>query len=135
MANWVSTLVKVAGQFSPFTAALVQLQSEVDSAALAERLKRLEDPLRGLHPDLPEVAKLIYETVKMNNDSSFTISTEIYQKYRRCLALLEQKGLVTSSHRIGNPVPLNTRTSDPHFLLYLCAMFVSVRSTTTYAQN
>ena len=122
MSNWVSTFVRVAGTFNPLTAALVQLQSELDSAALDERVKRLENPLRALHPDLPEVGRVIYEALKAANDSSFKIADETYLKYRRCFALLEQQDYLESAHRLGSPVPLHTRIADPHFLLYLCAL-------------
>lgn len=123
MANWVSIFIRVAGTINPITAWLVQLQSEMDSAVLTERVKRLEDPLLSIHPDLPEVGRIVYDAIRAGNESSFTIADETYQKYRRCFALLEQQGYLTSAHRLGNPVPVNTRISDPHFLLYLCAMF------------
>jgi len=49
--NWVSTLVKVLGNVSPFTAPLVRFQPELDSDALQAWVKRLEDTLRTLHED------------------------------------------------------------------------------------
>lgn len=122
MSNWVSTFIRVVGTFNPLTAALVQLQSELDSTALDERVKRLENPLRSLHPDLPDVVRVVYDALKASNDYSFKISDDSYKKYRRCFALLEQHNYLESAHRLGSLVPLNTRISNPHFLLYLCAM-------------
>ncbi|MBI5768681.1 MAG: hypothetical protein HZA93_12860 [Verrucomicrobia bacterium] len=122
--NWISTLIKVAGSVSPLTSPLVQLQSEMDSAALQARLVRLEDPLSALQPDIPEASAVIYSIIKKTEDASFKLEDDTYQRFRRALAILESRGHIVCAHRLGHQVPLGIRVSDPGYLLfYLCPRF------------
>ena len=120
--NWLSTIIRVAGSQFPVASALVQLQSELDSDALSQRIKRLEDPVSFLQEDVPTVSKLIYEALKSQNSTSLNFDDDFYTRYSRSLAALHSKGLIASKHRLGRHLPIGIAVVDPSYVMYLCAL-------------
>jgi len=119
--NWISTIVRVAGSQIPGVSALVQLQSEIDASALQNRVQSLEDPISALHPDVPELSKLIYETIKKFNTANLEFSDAEYDKYSRGLAVLKSKGHIKLPSALGRQRPLGVDVTGPIYLMYLCA--------------
>ena len=65
--NWFYSIVRIAGASFPVASSLVQLQSEIDSNALNERVAKLEDPVSNIHCDVPELARIIYQELKQTD--------------------------------------------------------------------
>ncbi len=120
--KWLSTVIRVAGSQFPVASAFVQLQSELDSDALSERIKRLEDPVSFLHKDVPAVSKLLYDGLKFRNSANLDFDDEFYTRYSRSLAALDSKGMLSAKHRLGRHLPIGIEVVDPSYVMYLCAL-------------
>ena len=120
--DWLFSLVRIAGVAFPGASSLVQLQAEIDSTALSERIKNLEDPISHLHEEIPNVARLIYKELKVQNSGTLSFDPEFYLQYRRPLAMLESQRYLSGEHAIGNMYAAGITLSDPSFILYLCAL-------------
>lgn len=118
--DWFMKIVRVAGASFPGASSLVQLQSEIDSQAMAKRLKELSDPISYLHEDVPEASKIIYENLRNTDSSTLDFSEEFYSKFSRPLAALESVGLISKNGVIGSRIPLGINLIDPSFILYMC---------------
>lgn len=122
--DWFLSIVRVAGVAFPVASSLVQLQAEIDSKSLKERVARLEDPVSYLHDDVPELSRKIYRELKLNNSEKLDFNEEFYKKYSRALAVLESQGYIKGSHAIGKRFAAGVRIVDPSFIIYLCALEV-----------
>jgi hypothetical protein len=122
--DWLLSIVRVAGVAFPVASSLVQLQAEIDSKSLKERVARLEDPVSYLHDDVPELSREIYRELKLKNSEKFDFDEEFYKKYGRALAALESQGYIKGSHVIGKRFAAGIRIIDPSFIMYMCALEV-----------
>lgn len=120
--NWFVSIVRVAGASFPVASSLVQLQSEIDSQALLDRVGKLEDPVSYLHDDLPELSRHIYQKLKTNNSSKLDFDDAFYKKYSRALAVLESQGYVKGGHALGKNYAAGIRLIDPSYIMYLCVL-------------
>ena len=122
--NWFAALVRIAGSTNPLTAPFVQLQAEIDSRATQGRLRRIEDPVSTLHPDIREVSGVIYEAVKRTGRAPVKFDDAFYGRYARSLAILESQGFIRGQHTIGEKHLDGFWLDDPHYVVaYLCALF------------
>ena len=123
--DWLFAIARIAGVSSPLTAWLVQLQAEVDRAgekALSERVRKLEDPISGLHRDVPQVAKAIYSQMADEDEAHVWFDADFYEKYSKPLAVLEARGLIKGEHTIVHRYYDGLRVIDPSFIMYMCAL-------------
>jgi len=118
--DWFCALVRIAGASFAGSASLVQLQNEIDMAAVKRRLQSLEDPISQIHPDVPRLAERLYEAVRSGNVGLLEIPDEFYDEFARPLAALHSSGYLREGHALARRRPINIRMSDPTFLLY-CA--------------
>lgn len=118
------SIVRVVGSSFPATSWLVQLQAEINSKELLERLDKLEDPISYLHKDVPELSRLIYQKLKLVNSDSvrLTFNDEFYNKYDRALATLESQGYIKGGHIQGKKYAVGIRLVDPSYIMYLCVL-------------
>lgn len=121
--NWIYSLVKVVGVSIPVVASLVQIQAEYDAFKLRERLRKLEDPINELHPQMGDLLEAIYTRLRSSDSSSISLEDPDYERFVRPLALLESRGFIAGEHVIGGSFKHGLRVSDPSFVLYLCALF------------
>lgn len=119
--DWLMSIVRIAGASFPGAASLVQLQAEIDSKALLERVSKLEDPISFLHELVPELSKLLYDEIKSTNSDKLVFDEVFYEKYSRPLAALESQGFIKGSHAVGKSFAAGLRVNDPLFIMYMCA--------------
>ena len=120
--DWFFAIVRMAGVAFPVASSLVQLQAEIDSKALKERVARLEDPVSYLHDDVPELCRELYRELKLKNSEKLDFDEHFYSKYSRALAALESQGYIKGSHAIGKRFAAGIRLVDPSYIMYLCAL-------------
>jgi hypothetical protein len=120
--DWFYSIVRIAGASFPVASSLVQLQAEVDSKKLLERVRRLEDPISFVHEDIPELSRLIYRHLKSTDSPKVVFSTELHTKFKRPLAALEKLGCIKGTHAIGEMYVGGFWLSDPTFVMYMCAL-------------
>ena len=120
--DWLMSIVRIAGASFPGASSLVQLQAEIDSKALLERVSRFEDPISFLHELVPEVSKLIYDGIKATNSNKLEFDDSFYEKYSRPLATLESQGFIKGSHAVVKSFAAGLRVTDPSFVMYMCAL-------------
>ena len=120
--DWFFSIIRVAGSSFPVASSLVQLQAEIDSKALKERVARLEDPVSYLQEDIPELSRKIYRELKLKNTTELDFEEKFYQKYSRALAALESQGYINGNHAIGKKYAGGIDLVDPSFIMYLCAL-------------
>ncbi len=121
--TWMASLARVFGAAVPFGSILVQISAEVESRDIQARLRRLEDPISSLHPDIRELASLIYTSVEDSDESRVQLSQEEYERFRRPLAMLEQNGHIRGSHSLQQRFIAGFWLVEPTFVLYMCALF------------
>lgn len=120
--DWLFSSIRIAGVAFPVSASLVQWQAEISSKDLLARVQKLEDPVSFLHEDIPELSKLIYQSLRKNESLVLSFVDEFYEKYSRALAALESQGYIESSRCIGNRQPVNISLCDASFIMYMCAL-------------
>ncbi len=123
--DWLLSIVRIAGVSSPLTAWLVQLQAEIDRAgskALAERVRKIEDPISAIHPDVPQVARAIYAAMTDEDGAHVWFDADFYDKFSKCLAVLEARHLIKGEHTIGHRYYNGLRVINPSFIMYMCAL-------------
>lgn len=121
--DWLFAIIRIAGVAFPVASSLVQLQAELDSKALKERVARLEDPVSFLHVDVPELSRKLYKDLKLKNSDKLDFDQDFYNKYSRALApLQESQGYIQGSHAIGKRFAAGIRLVDPSYIMYLCAL-------------
>ena len=116
--DWLLSIVRVAGASFPVASSLVQLNSEIESKALLERVAKLEDPISHLHNLVPELSKHIYEKIKQSNSTSIEFEDDFYKYYSRPLAALESQQLIKGGHAIGKQFAVGLRVADPSYIMY-----------------
>ena len=118
--DWFLKIVRIAGVNFPGAASLVQMQAEIDSAAMESRLKKFEDPISYLHEDIPELAKIIYQNIQVNDSINLNFPDEFYTKYSRPLAALESVGLIYKNNVLASRIPRGINLIDASFIMYMC---------------
>lgn len=126
--EWLAALIRSVGSSFPGASSLVQLNSEIESSKVKERLDRLEDPISSLHPDVPEVSSEIYDAVKSSNSNGVDFDDEFYARSSRPLAALEAYGALRGEHAIGKRFACGVRVTSPAYMLYMAALFASSKS-------
>lgn len=121
--DWFFKMIRIAGVNFPVAASFVQLQAELNSDKIADRLQKLEDPISFLHEDVPSVSREIYQTLVSQDSESLIFNDKFYEKYRRSLAALNERSFISLSEAVGVKVPLGIRVTDPSYMLYLCVLF------------
>lgn len=120
--DWLFSIARIAGASFPVASSLVQLQAEIDSRKLLDRVKRLEDPISCIHEGTPELSRLIYKQLKSTESPTIVLDPEMYAKYSRPLAALEKLDCIRGLHAIGSKYAAGFRLSDPTFVMYMCAL-------------
>ena len=120
--DWFLSIVRIAGAAFPATAALVQLQSEIDSRIFKKRIERLEDPISHLHSDIPDVARNIYQKLIQTDSTVLEFDENFYQNFSHALAVLESEGHINLNHSIGKKYASSISLIDPSFIMYMCAI-------------
>jgi hypothetical protein len=126
--EWIAALIRAVGSSFPGAASLVQLNSEIESSKIKERLEHLEDPISSLHPDVRELSSKIYEAVKGSNSNALTFDNSFYQNSRRPLAALEAYGAIRGEHALSKRYACGIRITSPVYMLYMAALFESGKS-------
>ncbi|MDI6786028.1 MAG: hypothetical protein QMD92_04890 [bacterium] len=99
--DWFFSVIRVAGASFPVASSFVQLQSEIDSKSLLERVEKLEDPVSSLHADVLTLSKSIYHELKSQESINLSFSDEFYSQYSRPLAVLKSRGYIKESEDIS----------------------------------
>lgn len=118
--DWFFKIIRIAGASFPLASSLVQLQAELDSDALKNRLHKLEDPITHLHPDVVELSRTLYQKLKLTDLEQLHFSEDFYAQYSRPLASLETAGLISKNHVLFSKVPTGINLTDPSFIMYMC---------------
>ena len=132
--KWLFSVVRMFGASFPFASSLVQLQAEVDSAAVRQRLLALEDPISTLHPDIRKLSEKLYNGLAAgtgNLDKAlaaagvamFRFDDAFAAEYGKPLAILEKKGFIEGTHSIGGPDFDRVYLRAPEYFGYLCALY------------
>jgi hypothetical protein len=121
--NWIASLARVIGAGIPFGGIVVQLSAEIESHRIQERLRKIEDPISSLHPDVHEVSELIYAQVSKTGDSKVKLSDEETERYSRVLAILEANHLIDGTHAIGERFVDGFWLQNPNYVLYMAALY------------
>lgn len=126
-ARWFGSAIRIVGSAFPVSAALVQLQAEVDAAEFERRLAALEDPIGQVHPELSGLCKQIYAQLSSSVVTSprIELNSEQYDEFRKPLAAIEASGFIKGSHGIGSGGRFvgGFHIVDPTFILYMQARF------------
>ncbi|MDO9048185.1 MAG: hypothetical protein Q7U66_10675 [Methylobacter sp.] len=120
--DWLFSLIRIAGVAFPVASSLVQWQAELSSKDVLERVQKLEDPVSFLHEDIPELSKLIYQSLKENESPILSFDDEFYDKYSRSLAVIKSQGYIESTTCFGNRHPVNIFLCDASYIMYMCAL-------------
>ncbi|HYW35878.1 MAG TPA: hypothetical protein VE868_10760 [Balneolaceae bacterium] len=120
--DWLITLIKIVGSGMPGSAPFLQALSEVESKEIKERLSKLEDPISNLHPDIPALAQLIYDKLKLENSTGLEFNDKFYQEYSKSLAVLEANNYIKQKKTLGQRYPSGIYVADPFFIMYLCSI-------------
>lgn len=118
-------LARMAGVSTPLTAWLVQADAEIKSKEFQARLERLErSPYSALHPDIPEIGRILYDTLQKTGDSRLQLDDGFMQRYGRPLAMMRKAGYVSGTATLGGGQFYGgIWVTDPGFLLYLAALY------------
>ena len=99
--KWLMPVARVVGASLPFVPSLIQLQAEIDSSAIQQRLLALEDPISTLHPDIRAVSEKLYRELAATGNAKIRFDDAFYTQYSRPLAILEAQGFITGTHAFG----------------------------------
>lgn len=119
--NWLSILVRSVGAAFPVASSLVQLQAELDSVELQKRLRKLEDPISNLHPDVPDLSQRIYRLLSASGNK--IVTDDIYPTFSRALHILEAQGAFNVPRTFGRDYPETIWVTDPTYVLYMAALY------------
>lgn len=119
--NWFSSIIRIAGASFPVASSLVQLQSEIDTKMLNDRIANLEDPVSHLHMDIPDLARIIYRELKNKDSNNLSFEEIFFKQYGRPLAILESYGYIEGKGSINSIYNSRIIVKDPSFIMYLCA--------------
>src|SRR5687768_16261178 len=90
--RWIVILGRIAGAATPFGSVLLQARAELNDAELQQRLRKLEDPISSLHPDVIEFSEKLYDAVSEINNWRVVPDEETLARYGRVLAILRIAG-------------------------------------------
>lgn len=121
--NWIFSIVRVIGASFPGSASLVQAQAELDSKATQERLRRLEDPISVLHPDVRRVAELIYHGTQTAGLGPISLTDAQYSEFSKALAMLDSQGWIRGTHSLTQQFAAGITLSNSRFVAYMAALF------------
>jgi hypothetical protein len=121
--RWLMSVARIVGASLPLVPSLLQLQAEIDSAAIQRRLLSLEDPISTLHPDIREVSEKLYRELTATRVANLRLDGAFYTQYSRSLAILEAQGYIVGTHAIGARYVDGLRVQDPKYVVYLCALY------------
>lgn len=119
--HWFLSLVRIAGASFPVASSLVQLQAEMDSREFDRRLRKLEDPIMTLHPDMPEVSRTIYSRLQGAEANLVQLEPDQYTRFSRALALLEARGFIKGRHTLAQRFGGGLRVTDPSYIVFMAA--------------
>lgn len=120
--EWFFKIIRIAGVNFPVAASLVQLQAEIDSDAMEERINKLSDPISYLHDDIQELSMLIYAELRKKDVRQLDFDDKnIYVKFSKPFAALESQGYIQCLNAIGSNKH-GIYLSDPSYIMYLCAL-------------
>ena len=120
--EWFMKLILIAGVNFPVAASMVQLQAEIDSDKIQERLNKLEDPISFLHEDVQSASKEIYKNLCENDSVKLDFPDEFYKKYSRPIAALSKNSYISVTNVIGSRIPRRITLTDPTFIMYMCVL-------------
>lgn len=120
---WIASLARIVGSTLPFGSIAVQLSAELDSRQVQQRLRRLEDPISALHPDVRAVSELIYASMGQSVSTKVVLPNQEMQQFARPIALLEGSGLITGTHGIGQRFVGGFWVTNPQYVLYMAALY------------
>ncbi|HEY4304743.1 MAG TPA: hypothetical protein VGM82_09760 [Gemmatimonadaceae bacterium] len=121
--NWLGSLARIVGTANPITALGVQALAELDGRSIQARLRRLEDPIGSLHPDVGELSDAIYAELSEADDSHVELSDEILDRYSRVLAVLDAAGLIQGTHSLHRRFVGGVWLTNPTFVLYIAGLY------------
>jgi hypothetical protein len=121
--KWLMSVARIVGASLPLVPSLMQLQAEIDSAAIQRRLFSLEDPISTLHPDIREVSEKLYKELAATGVANLQFDGTFYSQYSRPLAILEAQGFIVGTHAIGARYIGGLWVQDPKYVVYLCALY------------
>lgn len=120
--GWFFKVIRIAGASFPGASSLVQLQAEIDSIEMTNRIDKLSDPISYLHEDVQKVSKNIYQALTLKDSVTLEFDDHFYNEFSRPLAALESQGLVIGNHAIGKRYARGISLVDPSFIMYMCAI-------------
>lgn len=123
MIGWISTLTRIIGTVSPWTAPLVQIQSELAARKVDARLAKLEDPISALHPDVQDVSAEFYGMIRSADDNRVRPPAEFMAKYDRVVRVLDANKLITGTHGLSQRFLGGIWITNPRYVLYMAALF------------
>lgn len=122
--NWLFSITRIVGASFPVASSLVQLQAERDSNEIQRRLRRLEDPLSALHPQIRDVSGVLYQSVARLDSARVELSADQQVRFSRALAILETEGMIKGCHAFGHAPFIHGLWIENHvYLLYMAALF------------
>lgn len=122
------SVVKIAAQSLPVTAALSQLLDEIDSGKIKARLARLEDPLANHGPRAKELTKALYWLIQaqpQDHPSDHIDWSPELEPFIKELRHFESCGFLTGSHAMGpgGVFKVGFRLNNAAFIILLALTF------------
>jgi hypothetical protein len=121
--KWLMSVARIIGASFPYCSSLLQLQAEIDSAAVQRRLLVLEDPISQLHPGIREVSEKLYNELSAKGEATLRFDPGFYSQHGKSLAILEAQGFIVGSHAIGARYVDGLWLQDPRYIVYLCSLY------------
>ena len=121
--DWFLKVVRIVGVNFPVAASFIQLQAEIDSAAISARIEKLEDPISYLHEDVQTVSKVIYLKLCSRDSININLETDEYVTFSRAIAALDSAGCLVKKKKLGSTIPFELSLNNPSFIMYLCMLF------------
>lgn len=132
--KWLMSVARIVGASLPIVPSLMQLQTEIDSAAIQRRLLSLEDPISTLHLDIRELSEKLYGELAATGVANLRFDGAFYARYSRPLAILEAQGFIVGTHAIGAKYVDGLWVQDPKYVVYLCALYEDQRKMDGFVQ-
>lgn len=125
MRDYFSSILKIAAQAFPLTAALAQWLSEIEAAEVDARLSRLEDPLAKYGPGARELCRILYSLIRAQPQDVATNHldwTGELQPFLKEMRHFEADGLLKGSHTVGGPAFAHGFRLGSAFTVYLATL-------------
>ncbi len=121
MSNWFYKIIRIAGAGFPVSSSLVQYHAELQSAKTDIRLAKIEDPISFFHDDISQFSKLVYTELKNQDSWKLNFDEGFYQRYKRCMAVLEKARLIKLIKGLGQTIPECVNITDATYFYYIFA--------------